>query len=172
MPGSFLEIDIKSANHKVTKYWNSKFNRKTNISYEDAKSKLRNLTKKAVEKRLMSDVPLGAFLSGGVDSSIVCGLMSEITDAPINTFTIGFNDTLYDERVFADEASKKFKTNHHEKIVNPADFSIVESLVKNYGEPYADSSMLPTYLLSKFTREHVTVALSGDGADEFFYRIL
>jgi asparagine synthase (glutamine-hydrolysing) len=176
LPANYLEIDINHYEKTDTHtYWKCDFQRKTDISYDDAKVKLRHMLKNAVDKRLMSDVPLGSFLSGGIDSSIVTGLMSEITDTPVKTFTIGFNNSNYDERNFASIAAKRFGTEHNVKIVNPQNFSIIEELVKNYGEPYADASMLPTYLLSKFARQKVTVALSGDGADEFFagyYRYL
>ena len=175
-PATYLEIDVNAeTEHRSHTYWKCNFKRKLDISYNDAKDKLRYMLKNSVSKRLMSDVPLGAFLSGGIDSTIITGLMSEMSDTPVKTFTIGFNNTKYDERNYASITTKKFKTDHNVKIVNPQDFSIVEKLIKNYGEPYADASMLPTYLLSKFAREKVTVALSGDGADEFFagyYRYL
>ena len=174
-PGSCFELKIITKQFSVYKYWNCSYNKKLSISYVDAKYELRTLLSKAVEKRMISDVPLGAFLSGGIDSTIIVALMSKISQQPVQTFTVGFNESKYDERNYAKVAAEKFKSNHHEKIVNPMDFSIVEKLVKHYGEPYADSSMLPTYLLSKFSVENVTVALSGDGADEIFagyYRYL
>ena len=174
-PASFLELNVLNKEIKITKYWQCNYGSKISISYNDAKHELRCLLEKAVSKRLMSDVPLGAFLSGGVDSTIISGIMSKLTKEPIKTFTIGFNEDKYDERKYAKTASEKFKTEHYEKIVDPSDFSIVTKLVKHYGEPYSDASMLPTYLLSKFAREKVTVALSGDGADELFagyYRYL
>ena len=175
MPSSYLELELHKTDYKTHKYYQCSFKNKLDISYEDAKVKLRELTTEAVKKRLMSDVPLGSFLSGGIDSTIVTGLMAEITDNSVKTFTIGFGNSRYDERNYAKETALKFQTDHNVKIVNPNDFSIVEKLIKNYGEPYADSSMLPTFLLSKFAGEKVTVALSGDGADELFagyYRYL
>ena len=175
MPSSYLELELHKTDYKTHKYYQCSFKNKLDISYEDAKIKLRELTTEAVKKRLMSDVPLGSFLSGGIDSTIITGLMSEITDNPVKTFTIGFENSRYDERNYAKETALKFQTDHNVKIVNPNDFSIVEKLIKNYGEPYADSSMLPTFLLSEFAGEKVTVALSGDGADELFagyYRYL
>ncbi len=167
-PASFLELNIQKKEFKISKYWQCDYKKKSSLSYDDAKHELRFLLEKSVNKRLMSDVPLGAFLSGGVDSTIISGLMSKLTKEPVKTFTIGFNEDKYDERKYAKIASERFKTDHYEKIVDPSDFSIVKKLVKNYGEPYSDASMLPTYLLSKFAREKVTVALSGDGADELF----
>ena len=167
-PGSFLEFKIPQKKLKISKYWQCNYKNKISISYNDAQHELRSLLEKAVSKRLMSDVPLGAFLSGGVDSSIIAGLMSKLTKEPIKTFTIGFNENKYDERKYAKIMADRIGSSHHEKIVDPSDFSIVKKLVKHYGEPFSDASMLPTYLLSKFTREKVTVALSGDGADELF----
>ena len=167
-PASFLEFNIRRKEFKISKYWQCDYKDKISISYNDAKHELRALLEKSVSKRLMSDVPLGAFLSGGVDSTIITGLMSQFTKEPVKTFTIGFNEDKYDERKYARIASRKFKTQHFEKIVDASDFSNVTKLVKNYGEPYSDASMLPTYLLSKFAREKVSVALSGDGADELF----
>ncbi len=168
-PATYLEFDIKKKRRSLSKYWQPNYSNKTSISYNDAKYELRRLLELAVEKRLMSEVPLGAFLSGGVDSTIISGLISNnITKEPISTFTIGFEENKYDERKYAKTASEILKTKHHEKVVNPLDFSIIPKLVKHFGEPYADSSMLPTYLLCKFARENTTVAISGDGADELF----
>ena len=167
-PASFLEFYIQKREFKIVKYWQCNYNNKTSLSYNDAKHELRFLLEKAVSKRLMSDVPIGAFLSGGVDSTIIAGLMSKLTKEPVKTFTIGFNETKYDERKYAKTASKKFKTEHHEKVIDPSDFSIVTKLARHFGEPFSDASMLPTYLLSKFARRKVMVALSGDGADELF----
>jgi asparagine synthase (glutamine-hydrolysing) len=175
LPASILEINLNEKKFNIKTYWHCAFNKKLDISYEDAKSKLKDLMIEATKKRLMADVPLGTFLSGGIDSTIITGIISEITDSPVKTFTIGFEDSKYDERNYAAEAAGRFNTDHNIKIVNPKDFSILESLIKNYGEPYADSSMLPTFFLSKFARKKVTVALTGDGADELFagyYRYL
>jgi len=129
----------------------------------------------SVHERLMSDVPLGAFLSGGIDSTVITGLMKQFSLMPVKTFSIGFVEEQYDERHYAEIAAQAFGTEHDEKIVNPANFEALELLVKHYGEPYSDASMIPTYFLSKFAKENVTVALSGDGADELFggyYRYL
>ena len=167
-PSTYLEIDIKSRKIKTSKYWQINYRNKISLSYNEAKHELRRLLEKAVEKRLMSEVPLGAFLSGGIDSTIISGLISQITKGPVSTFTIGFKENRYDERKYAKAASAFLKTKHYEKLVNPLDFSIIPKLVKHFGEPYADSSMLPTYFLCKFARENATVVLSGDGADELF----
>ncbi|HBC85689.1 MAG TPA: asparagine synthase (glutamine-hydrolyzing) [Lentisphaeria bacterium] len=174
-PSHTLEINLQFGKTRLNRYWKCRFDQKNDMTYEEAKILLRQRMEDAVRIRLMSDVPLGAFLSGGIDSTIIVGLMARISGSPVKTFTIGFDDKRYDERKYARIVALKFKTEHSDKIVNPSDFSLVEKLIRHYGEPYCDASMLPTYLLSAFTREKVTVALSGDGADELFagyYRYL
>jgi asparagine synthase (glutamine-hydrolysing) len=131
---------------------------------EDLLGRLRE----AVRVRLLSEVPLGAFLSGGVDSSAVVGLMSQIMDQPVKTFSIGFNEDSFDELKNARVASKHFKTDHHEFVVTPDFVDIVDELVCHFDEPFADSSALPTFMVSKLARQHVTVVLTGDGGDELF----
>lgn len=118
--------------------------------------------------RLMSDVPLGAFLSGGVDSSSVVAMMSHVMNRPVTTCSIGFEDPEYDESGFAQQVAQSFKTDHHEEIVRPNAIEIMDKLVWHYDEPFADSSAIPTYYVSKVARQHVTVALGGDGGDENF----
>ncbi len=123
----------------------------------------------AVRRRLISDVPLGAFLSGGIDSSAIVALMSQVSDTQIKTFSIGFkNAGYYDERKFARKIVKQFSTQHHEFEVEPDALEILPTLVKYFDEPFADSSAIPTYYLSKMARQHVTVCLSGTGGDELF----
>src|SRR5471030_1543667 len=120
-------------------------------------------------RRLMSDVPLGAFLSGGVDSTIVVGLMSRMMSAPVKTFSIGFEgDARYDETGYARLAAEKFKTDHTEFRVSPSAVDLIDTLVWHHDGPFGDSSAVPTYLVSKLTREQVTVVLTGDGGDELF----
>jgi asparagine synthase (glutamine-hydrolysing) len=116
----------------------------------------------------MSEVPLGAFLSGGVDSSIVVGLMSSVMSQPVKTFSIGFEEDDYSELPYARQVARHFGTDHHEFFVRPELVSVLPQLVWAYDEPFADSSMLPTYYVSKLAREHVTVVLTGDGGDEIF----
>jgi asparagine synthase (glutamine-hydrolysing) len=130
---------------------------------------VRRLLTSAVERRLVSDVPLGAFLSGGVDSTVVVGLMSRLMGTPVRTFSIGFEgDTAYDETSFAREAAVRFGTDHTEFRVTPSAIDLVEKLVWHHDGPFGDASAIPTYILSKLTRDHVTVALTGDGGDELF----
>lgn len=129
---------------------------------------LRQTLTEAVKLRLRSDVPLGAFLSGGVDSTIITGLMQEQSASPVHTFSIGFPVAQFDERSYARQAAAHLGTEHHEAIVKPEALDILPKLIWHYDEPFADSSAIPTMYLSEMTRQHVTVALSGDGGDELF----
>lgn len=135
---------------------------------EDYLEELRALLDEAVRVRLVADVPLGAFLSGGVDSSAVVGLMARHMNQPVKTFSIGFHEDSFNELKYARIAAKHFNTDHHEFIITPDICQVVDELVWHFDEPFADSSALPTYMVSKLAREHVTVALSGDGGDELF----
>jgi asparagine synthase (glutamine-hydrolysing) len=131
--------------------------------------RLRSLLTTAVERRLVSDVPLGAFLSGGVDSTIVVGLMSRLLDRPVKTFSIGFKDSpAYDETSYARLVSKRFGTDHTEFIVEPGSFELIERLVWHHDGPFGDSSAVPTSIVSQLTRRQMTVVLTGDGGDELF----
>jgi asparagine synthetase B (glutamine-hydrolysing) len=132
---------------------------------------LREKIREAVRVRLISEVPLGAFLSGGVDSSSIVGMMAQISAAPVKTFSIGFNEDSFNELKFARRAAKHFNTEHHEFIVTPDLVETVDDLVWHFDEPFADSSALPTYMVSKMARDFVTVVLSGDGGDELFCRL-
>ncbi len=130
---------------------------------------MRELVTAAVERRLMSDVPLGAFLSGGIDSTIIVGVMSQLLSEPVRTFSIGFEgDAAFDETAAARETARHFGTAHTEFRVKPSAIDLIDTLVYHHDGPFADSSAIPTYLVSKLTREHVTVALTGDGGDEVF----
>ncbi|MFL6334321.1 MAG: asparagine synthase (glutamine-hydrolyzing) [Pyrinomonadaceae bacterium] len=135
---------------------------------EDYLEELRALLNSSVRMRMVADVPLGAFLSGGVDSSAVVGLMSRASGRPVKTFSIGFNEDTYDELRYARVAARAFGTEHHEFVVTPEICSVVDELAWHFDEPFADSSAIPTYVVSKLARAHVTVALSGDGGDELF----
>ena len=165
-PGSFLTF--KRGRVSVESYWDFPFEIDHTRREEDYLDELRDLLREAVRIRLVSDVPLGAFLSGGVDSSTVVGLMAQQMGRPVKTFSIGFNEDSYDELKYARIAAKHFATDHHEFIVTPDICHIVDELVWHFDEPFADSSALPTYMVSKLAREYVTVALSGDGGDELF----
>ena len=153
-------------------YWKLSFTEKRRIDspadeaalQEELVARLRD----AVRQRLMSDVPLGAFLSGGVDSSMVVALMAGLMDRPVKTFSIGFTDEAYNELPYARVVADRYQTEHHEFIVTPDAQAILPDLVWHYNEPFADSSAIPTFYVSKLARQHVTVALTGDGGDEAF----
>ena len=117
---------------------------------------------------MVSDVPLGAFVSGGVDSSIVVGLMAEASSRPVKTFSIGFDEPQFDELEHARRVADHFRTDHHEFVVRPDGLAILDRLIEHFDEPFADSSTIPTWYVSEIARQHVTVALGGDGGDELF----
>lgn len=153
---------------EIRRYWSLEFRNKLEISEEEAGERVIELLRDAVRVRLMSDVPLGAFLSGGIDSSAVVALMSELSSERVKTFSIGFEEQEFNETAHARRVAERFGTEHHEFIVRPNAMEILPTLVRHYGEPYADSSAIPTFYLAKMTRQHVTVALNGDGGDECF----
>jgi len=152
----------------VKRYWQLDYSNKIEITEEDAAGEVLRLLKEAVKIRLYSDVPIGAFLSGGIDSSAVVGLMSELAGKRVKTFSIGFEDKDYNELAYAKNIAERFDTEHHELIVKPDALSILPLLAERYGEPYADSSCIPTYYVCRETKRFVTVALNGDGGDESF----
>ena len=166
-PAHFLTCNIKGE-VKIERYWSPPLVEKTNESRTEIKNSIMNQLREAVKLRLISDVPLGAFLSGGIDSGIVVALMAMESSKPVKTFSIGFKDDEFNELPYAKLVAKKYGTEHHEFVVTPSAVDILPLLVRHYNEPFADSSALPTYYVSKMTRKHVTVALSGDGGDESF----
>jgi asparagine synthase (glutamine-hydrolysing) len=139
------------------------------LGLDEAAEEVRRLLQEAIRRRLIADVPLGAFLSGGIDSSAIVALMAGVMGEPVKTFTIGFEDTEgFDERPFARVVAERFATEHHETVVHPEAVELVEKLVWHHDQPFGDSSAVPTYLLNEVARRDVTVALSGDGGDELF----
>ena len=164
-PGSIAVLeDGKLAEER---YWNLRFDgRAAAASAEDFVEELRHHLFEAVRLRLVSDVPLGAFLSGGIDSSAVVAIMSRVGAKPVKTFSIGFDEKDFSEVTYARQVARLYETDHHEEVLRPRAAELLPRLVHAYGEPFADPSALPTYLLSEMTRRHVTVALSGDGGDE------
>lgn len=154
---------------RIRPYWNPDFNHEmTDREADDARDRLRSLLSDSVRIRLESEVPLGAFLSGGIDSTIIVGLMRQFSSSPVKTFSIGFPIAEYDETDYAKTAAQAFGTEHHEFRVEPDAVQILDRLVWHYDEPFADSSAIPTWYVSRETRAHVTVALTGDGGDELF----
>jgi asparagine synthase (glutamine-hydrolysing) len=149
-------------------YWDVIFDGSAKIDAKDAAHELMTRLKESVQIRLMSEVPLGAFLSGGVDSSAVVAMMSGLMNEPVNTCSIGFNDPAYNESDFATLVANRYQTRHSLDILDCEDFGLIDTLAKLYDEPYADSSAIPTYGVCQLAKKRVTVALSGDGGDETF----
>jgi asparagine synthase (glutamine-hydrolysing) len=167
LPGHSLTF--KNGEVTTKKYWDFNYIKPVEIKTEaEYIEVLREKITEAVKIRLISEVPLGAFLSGGVDSSTIVGTMAKLSNQPVKTFSIGFNEDSFNELKFARVAAKHFNTEHHEFIVTPDLVEIVDELVWHFDEPFADPSALPTFMVSKMAREFVTVALSGDGGDELF----
>jgi asparagine synthase (glutamine-hydrolysing) len=152
----------------VERYWTLSYMPKLQLTEDEAAEQLLALLRQATQMRLMSEVPLGAFLSGGIDSSAVVALMAEATSEPVKTFSIGFDDQSFNELHYARQVAEHYATDHHEFTVTPDALGVLPELVWAYGEPYADSSALPTYYVARETRHTVTVALNGDGGDEAF----
>ena len=161
-------LRVRAGKLLLERYWQPAFGPKLDLDYDEAKSELLRLFTESVRLRLISDVPLGCFLSGGVDSSAVTAVMSKITSAPVKTFSIGFADPRYDELKYARVVADQYRTDHHEWVVEPQALDVLPQIVRTYGEPYGDSSAIPTWYLSRLTKTHVTVALNGDGGDELF----
>jgi len=165
-PGSFMTY--RDGRVDVTRYWDASSVELRSWTDTDAIEALRDRLRHAVVSQMMGDVPIGAFLSGGIDSSTLVAFMSQASRVPINTFSMGFDDGSYNELAFAREVASAFGTNHRERTVTPDLIPLFEKLVVHLDEPFADVSMFPTYMVSSLAREHVTVALSGDGGDELF----
>jgi asparagine synthase (glutamine-hydrolysing) len=167
-PAHYLLINTKTGQMGKERYWRLDYSRKQNLSEPNWQQIILDKLKESVKLRLISDVPLGAFLSGGIDSSAIVALMSELSNRPVKTFSIGFDEKDYNELPYARQIADRYHTDHTEFKVKPNAIDLLPLLVRHYEEPYADSSALPTYYLSQLTRQHVTVALNGDGGDENF----
>src|SRR5579862_3604216 len=165
-PGHYLVVSAQGI--KETEYWDLSFANLQEKSEEEWCERLRHELCEATRVRLMSDVPLGAFLSGGVDSSSIVATMARLMQRPVTTCSIGFEEEEYNEAQFAREVAEQFHTDHHEEIVHPKAIDVMNKLVWHYDEPFADSSAIPTYYVSAVARKYVTVALGGDGGDENF----
>ena len=173
-PGTAVEFQLESGAMREIDWGAQVKIKQETIPYEDACICVHSLLSEAVKRRMVADVPLGVFLSGGLDSAIVALLAAKHSTAPLECFSIGFDDPRYDESADCKATAAhlaKFAPHglhHHIRTVQPQDFDLLPKLAAEFGEPYADASMLPSYFLASFAREHVTVALSGDGADELF----
>ena len=173
-PGEWIEVEHGEVTRRG-QYWSHEnvavdgYRNRVKLSDKEATDQLEKLIGDAIRLRMISDVPLGAFLSGGVDSSTVAALMQENSDRPIKTFSIGFQESQYNEAPFAKAVAEYLGTEHHEMYVTSNDaLDVIPKIPDYFDEPFADSSQIPTYLLSVLTKQHVTVALSGDGGDELF----
>ncbi|MBO4491259.1 MAG: asparagine synthase (glutamine-hydrolyzing), partial [Lentisphaeria bacterium] len=173
-PGSLMTLQLDDGSIRTRPFVSHGDRKTTSLSYEDARQHLRELVTDAVERRLNADVPLGVFLSGGLDSAIVCGTAATLMKEPLECFSIGFADPAYDESALARQSADfiqsyaKVPVRLHTKEADPCDFRLLSEMAREFGEPYADASLLPESLLCRFTRETVTTVVSGDGADELF----
>lgn len=165
-PGHRLTQKMNAPLAQALRYWDIPFQADTRISESDAQAELVERLREAVRIRLVAEVPLGAFLSGGVDSSAVVALMAGLSESPVNTCSIAFRDKDYDESPYAAMVAQQYGTQHHVQTVDTEDYGLVDTLAALYDEPYADSSAIPTYRVCQLARQRVTVALSGDGGDE------
>lgn len=171
LPGHFFTFDLNTGNFKSTQYWDINYKTTPNYagSYEEAKEELSNILTDAVSSRLFADVPVGVFLSGGVDSSIVSAFTSKTSSTKIKTFSVKFNEKGFDESMYAQQVANHLQTDHNIIECNYKEgIDLIENFSTFYDEPFADSSAIPSMLLAKHTQKQVTVALSGDGGDESF----
>ena len=174
-PGTILTLDVSTLKYTTDNYYSLKDvalkgqKNKFKGSFHEASLELERLLKESIRGQMVADVPLGAFLSAGIDSSTIVSLMQSIAPGKVKTFTIGMDDEKYNEAVYAKEIAEHLGTEHTEIYISEKDaMEVVPKLPFMFGEPFADSSQIPTYLVSKMTRDHVTVSLSGDGGDELF----
>lgn len=165
-PAHFLIWEKGKIN--IERYWTLKYEPKTNLTEKEACRQILTRLEEATKVRLISDVPLGAFLSGGADSSSIVALMSKLTKEPVKTFSIGFEEGFYNELPFARMVAKAFNADYHEFLVKPKALEVLPQLVWHYGEPFADSSALPAFYVAQMAKDYVKVALNGDGGDENF----
>ena len=167
-PGNRMAVSFRHEILYNEAYWRADFAPSDSMNEEDWLQKLDEALQESVEKHLISDVDFGAFLSGGVDSSLVSLYMTKVLQRSIDTFTVGFKSDSFDESEYANVVAKKIKANEHISQIKEQSIDIIPQLVKAYGEPFADSSAIPTYYVSRWASKHVPMILSGDGADEFF----
>ena len=161
-------LELRNGEIEIGRYWKLRYNPKRNLTMRDAVEEFRWRFAEAVRLRLVSDVPLGAFLSGGVDSSAVVAVMAQEMGGAVNTFSVGFEEKLLDERLFARQVAERYGTKHTELVVKAPVTEILPKLVWHYDEPFGDASAVPSYAIAALTGQHITVALNGDGGDENF----
>jgi len=171
-PGCYAKVNLKNKDVKIIKYWEPKIEKNTfdlNMKENYFVDNLTEILKKSISNQMISDVPIGAFLSGGIDSSLVSSIMQSISNKKIDTFTVGFEKKSFNEAPYAKKIANHIGTNHNEIYINEYDTkNIIPNLCNIYNEPFADSSQIPTFFISKFSKQKITVALSGDGGDELF----
>lgn len=169
-PASYLLYDTNKNAYKISQYWllENFFQNKKNIDFKDAREQLNFLLKNSVAQQSIADVPLGAFLSGGIDSSSIVSQMRQNNHNKINTFSIGFYEKTYDELKNSKRVAQYLSVEHFTQIVSPPSFETLSKIIRSFDEPFSDTSLIPTYLLCKFSKQFVKVALSGDGSDELF----
>lgn len=167
-PGHFLLIDLKKGKIKKERYWFLDFSQKLSLSEEEWIQRILDKVTEATRLRMIADVPLGAFLSGGVDSSLVTAVMANLSEKPVKTFTIGFKEQGFSEVKHAERLAKLYRTNHTTLMAEPSSVEILPELAYQFEEPFADASNVVTYMVSKLARKYVTVILNGDGGDENF----
>src|SRR3990172_769354 len=167
-PGHYILMNLRRKTFEVKRYWEPVFRNKLRLTEREWCDRILNTLEQSTRLRMISDVPIGAFVSGGVDSSGVIYAMSKFSKKPINTFTITFEDKKWSEAKYAQNLVKKFGTNHHELLAKPENVEILPELAYQYEEPFADASNVVTYMVSRLARKYVTVILNGDGGDELF----
>lgn len=167
-PGTYLFINLKNKSVEKERYWQPMFKNKLQLSEKEWSKRILDTLEESTKLRMISDVPIGAFLSGGVDSSAVVAAMARLSTKPVKTFTISFRDKDLDESEHAGRIAKMYKTDHHILQAKPQSTDLLPYLARQYEEPFADASSIVTYMVSEMTRKYVTVALNGDGGDENF----
>lgn len=167
-PAQRMSVDLDGSIHEPEEYWEFRFQPDPSPSADDWLEELDATLMESVRAHMMADVPFGAFLSGGVDSAAVVACMARQMDAPVRTFSIGFAEERFNELSFARQVARRWGLDHHEEIVRPDALALLPDLVRHYGEPFGDSSAIPTYYVSRLARRQVPLVLSGDGGDELF----
>jgi asparagine synthase (glutamine-hydrolysing) len=168
LPAHWMRVKFDGSIKEIKRYWQLEFKEGSIRTASEWAEELSDVLQESVKAHLVSDVPFGAFLSGGIDSTAVVGYMAKLMQEPLKTFSIGFNEHKYSELHYAKMVAQRWNTDHHEEIVNPDGLAILPELVKHYGEPFGDSSAIPTWYVSRLARKHVTMVLTGDAADELF----